>query len=56
MLQGWDAIAVQIDEQRSACHALGTSGHLVALTRIDQSWEPRIVRIPPRAPTPGEPR
>jgi hypothetical protein len=44
VLQGWDVSAAERDTQFRAAGEAG--GTLLALTEIDQRWEPRIVRIP----------
>jgi hypothetical protein len=45
VLQGWDVTPEQ--EQMQIRHAIeaGTSGYIVARTRIDQSWEPRLMTV-----------
>ena len=42
VLQGWDAAPAQIAEQQQAATAAGAGAVLVAFSKIDQSWEPRI--------------
>jgi hypothetical protein len=48
ILQGWDVTPAQRQAQVRQCQAAGAKGYLMALTPIDQGWEPRIVRVPPQ--------
>jgi hypothetical protein len=44
VLQGWDLTSALQKAQISRSEEAGAGGHILALTRIEQSWEPRIVR------------
>jgi hypothetical protein len=48
VLQGWDATDTQRQAQIQRCQQAGARGYVMALTRIDQGWEPRLVRVPPK--------
>jgi len=50
VLQGWDVTEAQRQAQIRRCREAGARGYVMALTRIDQGWEPRIVRVPPVGP------
>ncbi len=43
VLQGWDASDAEIQAQIEQARSAGAGGWIVALTRIDQSWQPRII-------------
>jgi hypothetical protein len=47
VLQGWNVSADELQAQISRAEAAGALGIVVAESRIDQSWEPRIVSIVP---------
>jgi hypothetical protein len=42
VLQGWDVTAEQLNAQVAGAKKAGAAGYLIALSKIDQSWEPRI--------------
>jgi hypothetical protein len=44
VLQGWDVTPAQREAQVRRCREAGARGYVMALTRIEQSWEPRIFR------------
>jgi hypothetical protein len=44
ILQGWDVTETQRQAQIQRCQRAGAKGYVMALTRIDQGWEPRLVR------------
>lgn len=46
VLQGWDVTAAQVQAQIQRSREAGAAGHVVARMKIDQSWEPRIVKTP----------
>ena len=43
ILQGWDVTPKEINAQIVQSEEAGAAGYVVALVRIEQSWEPRIV-------------
>ena len=45
LLQGWDLTEDQIREQIRISEQSGTIGYLLLLTKLDQSWEPRGMRL-----------
>jgi hypothetical protein len=45
ILQGWDATETQREAQLRQCRLAGVRSSVVALTPIDQRWEPRIVPV-----------
>jgi hypothetical protein len=47
VLQGWDLKEQQVQTQVQRARQSGAYGDIVALTRIDQSWEPRVISVPP---------
>jgi hypothetical protein len=47
ILQGWNVTEVQRQAQIRQCREAGARGYLMALTPIDQRWEPRLVRLDP---------
>lgn len=44
VLQGWDVTDEQIAQQIAAVRRAGARGYLVAYAKIEQSWEPRILK------------
>jgi hypothetical protein len=42
VLQGWDVTPEQIKAQISRSEEAGAAGYVVSLTKLDQSWQPRI--------------
>lgn len=48
VLQGWDMTPARVRAQLDLAAATGSSGAVVALTRIDQSWSPRLFHLSPR--------
>jgi hypothetical protein len=44
VLQGWDVTDEQIETQIARAQESGAAGYVVSHTRIEQSWEPRIVK------------
>lgn len=45
ILQGWDISPEQLQRQITECERMGTSGYIIAKTRIDQSWTPQVVTV-----------
>jgi len=45
VLQGWDVSAARRRAQLRQAESAGAAGSLLALTPIDQSWEPRFFRM-----------
>lgn len=43
VLQGWEVTEAQRQAQVRRCREAGARGYVMALTRIDQEWEPRII-------------
>jgi hypothetical protein len=52
ILQGWDAKKGEIDAQVRASRSAGASGFAIAMSRIDQSWEPRLIHVAHRNDSP----
>lgn len=46
VVEGWGPAEKQIENQIRVVQSLGVRGCIVALTRINQSWEPRLVDVP----------
>jgi hypothetical protein len=44
VLQGWDVPADDVAAQIAMARGAGAGGYIVAQTRIEQGWQPRIVR------------
>jgi hypothetical protein len=44
VLQGWDVSDAEIQAQIEQARVAGAAGYIVALFRIDQSWQPRLVK------------
>ena len=44
VLQGWDVTQEQRIHQIQQCEKAGAAGYVLALTKIEQGWEPRIVK------------
>jgi len=49
VLQGWDVSDEEVKSQIQRSEEAGSAGYVVALTKIDQSWTPRIVTVPTSA-------
>lgn len=49
VLEGWDVTTAQIQAQIDRTKEAGAAGYVVALMRIEQGWEPRIVKAVPPA-------
>ncbi len=45
VLQGWDVTAAQIKTQIARAEDAGAAGWVVSLMKIEQDWEPRIVKV-----------
>ncbi len=45
ILQGWDVSPEQRQTQIRQSEETGTAGYILALTKIDQSWEPRLMNV-----------
>jgi hypothetical protein len=45
VLQGWDVTAAQQTLQIKQSEEAGVGGYVLALTQIDQSWEPRLLKV-----------
>lgn len=43
ILQGWDVTDEEIEAQQNATEKAGANGFIVAYTKIEQSWSPKIV-------------
>jgi hypothetical protein len=59
VLQGWDVTAAQREAQVRRAREAGARGYVMAEMKIEQGWQPRMVRVPgPGTPagTPGAPR
>jgi hypothetical protein len=48
VIQGWNVSDSEIDAQIAAANAIGLKGFVLALEPIDQSWEPKLVKVPGR--------
>ncbi len=46
VLQGWDVTSEQRSAQIQQCEKAGAAGFVLALTKIEQGWEPRIFKVP----------
>jgi hypothetical protein len=46
VLQGWDVTPAERDAQIRRAEEAGAAGTVVALMKIEQGWEPQIVRVP----------
>jgi hypothetical protein len=44
VLQGWNVSDAEIQAQIDQVRVAGAAGYIVALSRIDQSWQPRLVK------------
>ena len=44
VLQGWDVSDAEIQAQIDQAASTGAAGYIVALARIDQSWQPRLMK------------
>jgi len=45
LLQGWDLTEDQIHKQIRISEQSGTGGYFLSLRKLDQSWEPRAMRL-----------
>ncbi len=45
ILQGWDVSVEQIEAQRNQALAAGARGYVVAKTKIDQAWSPKLFKL-----------
>lgn len=46
ILQGWDASRAQQQTQIRRSEQAGVGGYILALAKLDQSWEPRLFTLP----------
>ncbi len=46
LIQGWDVSPEEIARQQSSVAESGAAGYLLSRVRIDQSWEPKTIRMP----------
>lgn len=46
VLQGWDVTLEEQQAQVARSQQMGAMGYVLALSQIDQSWEPRIIKLP----------
>lgn len=44
VLQGWDVTEQEIKNQITSSQKLGTKGHLLVRTKLDQSWKPMVLK------------
>ncbi len=44
VLQGWDVSPAEIQQQIRMASEAGTSGYVVAFSKIEQGWEPRLAK------------
>lgn len=54
VVQGWEADEKQVAAQLARSKKLGVSANVVAFTKIDQSWEPRLFDLRSAPKRPGE--
>lgn len=47
VLQGWDVTPAQVAAQISQAETAGAAGYLVSQMKLNQDWEPRILKIKP---------
>ena len=47
VLQGWDVTPEQVAAQIAQAEAAGAAGYVVSHMKINQEWEPRIVKVMP---------
>ena len=45
VLQGWDVTDEQVDIQIDVATRTGVAGFLVAYAKIEQGWQPRILKV-----------
>jgi hypothetical protein len=45
VLQGWDVTPEQQQAQIERCREAGAAGYVLSKVKIDQSWEPRLVKV-----------
>jgi hypothetical protein len=45
ILQGWDVTPAEQQAQIRQSQEAGAGSYVMAVTKIDQSWEPRIVKV-----------
>jgi hypothetical protein len=46
VLQGWNVSVAQQQTQIRQSEQAGTAGYILALAKIDQGWEPRLMNVP----------
>ena len=46
VLQGWDVSSAEIAAQQKQAETVGAAGWVVAFTKLDQSWSPRMITVP----------
>lgn len=46
VLQGWDVSQAAIEAQQKQTNRAGAAGYIVSRTKIDQSWRPRLYKLP----------
>ena len=46
VLQGWDVTREEVEAQVRRTQEAGADGYVLSLVELDQSWEPRIVKVP----------
>ncbi len=51
ILQGWNATPAERADQIRRAREAGTTGYIMALTPIDQSWKPRLQKVQPPSPS-----
>ena len=52
VLQGWDVSPEQIKAQISRVREARAAGYIVSMMKIEQDWEPRMVKAPKLQPAP----
>ncbi len=45
VLQNWEGSAVDLRTQRKQCASVGVTNVIVALTKLESSWEPRLLNL-----------
>ena len=45
VIQGWDVSAADVQDQRTRSASVGVTNIIVALTKLDSSWEPRLLKL-----------
>lgn len=46
VLQGWDVTPAEVQAQIERSEEAGAAGYVISLMKIEQSWEPKIFKIP----------